>query len=164
MSFEATKNLTGARQLVKLIEWELGTIDEYASSGFNSIGGSRGSGFNDRVAKALIRKEKVVRTLTSALNACLCIEEASQQELASVENLELRSLIIYRYIHNKAWQDIAREFEDGVTADAIKKRFERGLKAYENAQPNVEYSPNAQKAIAWIKEAQSIANEEKIAG
>ena len=164
MSFEATKNLTGARQLVKLIEWELGTIDEYASSGFNSIGGGRGSGYSNRVSKALIRKDRIVRTLTSALNACLCIEEASQQELASVENLELRSLIIYRYIHNKAWQDIAREFGDGVTADAIKKRFERGLKAYEDAQPNVEYSPNAQKAIAWIKEAQSIANEEKIAG
>jgi len=112
----------------------------------------------------LIRKDKIVRTLTSALNACLCIEEASQQELASVENLELRSLIIYRYVHNKAWQDIAQEFDNDVTADAIKKRFERGLKAYENTQPHVPYSPNALKAIAWIKEAQSIANEEKIAG
>ena len=156
MALEATKNLSGARQMVRSLTWELDTISDYTSPSFNRIGGGTGGQPSDRVARMLTRKEQLQNKLSSMLDLCLYIEEAAHNELETVESLELRSLIIDRIIRDRSWTDIAKEYGD-TTPDALKKRFERGLKAYEEQRIPVPYSLNAKKAIAWLNKKMRVA-------
>lgn len=153
MSFEATKNLTGARLLVDAVKEQLKTISDYSSPAFDHIGGGKGGTPSDRVSRMLIRKEEIVKNLTVAMDACTHLEEASQEELATVDNLELRALIIYRYVDDMSWPEIAEKYAGRITSDAVKKRFERGLKAYEDQAVTVHYTPIALRAMQWLKQA-----------
>ena len=152
MSFEATKSLFGARQLVKSVKMQLDTISGYSLPSFSilKMGGSSGG---DRISRMVIQKETVEKKLMKALDACLNLEEASQAELDTVDNLELRAIITFRYVFGMTWSQIARKIGGNTTSDAVKKRFERGLKAYEEKQISVPYSTNALKAVRWLEQA-----------
>ena len=156
MSFEATKNLSGARMLVDAVRMNLESISAYTSPSFGCIGGGKGGIPSDRVSRMLIRKEKLTNCLMSALDACLCLEQASLAELATVDNLELRALIIDRFIHDMPWSDIAEKH--GTTSDAVKKRFERGLRSYEDQGVIVHYTPDCERALQWLKRTMNKAS------
>ena len=153
LSFEATKNLLGARCLSKAVRREYESITSYSSPAFDLIKGGKGGRSSDRVSGMLIRKEQILQDLTAVTDACLYLEEASQQELATVENLKLRSLLIYRYEYGLPWPEISKELGGRESTDALKKQFERGLKAYEDQKIRVEYSPEAKRAMEWLQRA-----------
>ena len=155
MSFEATKSLSGARQLVKMVKWNLESITDYSSPSFDNSGSGRTNAKNDRILNMLIRKERIEKEYTVVLDACLYLEEASQVELDSVDDLELRALIQFRYVNGMSWPEIAREIGQNITPDAIKKRFERGIRVYEEKGVTVCYPPNAKRALEWLNRAKS---------
>ncbi len=152
MSFEATKNLPGARLLVKAIEMELHAVADCCNSGFYKSGSGTNKQQRDRVALLTVRRESLTHNLTAAMEACQTLEEASRRELDSVDNLEMRAMLTFRYIHNMPWSEVAKSVGADVTADAVKKRFERGLKSYEEQQIQVAYTQAEQKALSWLEE------------
>ena len=152
MSFEATKNLPGARLLVKAIEMELHAVADCCNPGFHKPGSGMNRQQRDRVALLTVRRESLTHNLTAAMEACQTLEEASRRELDSVDNLEMRAVLTFRYIHNMTWSEIARAVGADVTADAVKKRFERGLKSYEERQIRVGYTQAEQEALHWLEE------------
>ena len=149
MALEATKNIAGARQLTRAIRRELETISDYASPSFDRIISGSGGKPSDRVTRMLMKKERLQEKLSTMLDLCLYFEEATQAELETIDNLEFKALVIDRFIHDRSWPDIARDYEGNISADALKKRFERCLKVYTDQNPVVHYSPNAKKAITW---------------
>ena len=153
MSFEATKCLSGARNLVKVLEMDLDSITEYSAPAFHSIGGG-GGGSSDRVSGMIQRTERIIEKYTIMTDACLYLEEAAQAELDTVDNLELKAMIHFRYLYGMSWPEIARKMSQNgerISTDAIKKRFERGIKAYEEQGIKVQYSRDAQRALDWLK-------------
>ena len=149
MVFKATRNLSGARQMVKATNMELESLTGYSSPSFGRVGSSgKGGRPTDRVSGMYFRKEKLEKHLTDILDYCLHLEEASQAELDSVDNLELRSMILYREVYQMTWAQIGREMN--MSADAAKKRYERGLKAYEEQAVVVQYPQSALRAIRWL--------------
>lgn len=152
MSFEATKNLPGARLLVKAIEMELHAVADCCNPSFRKPGSGTNKQQRDRVALLTVRRESLAHNLTAAMEACQTLEEASRRELDSVDNLEMRAMLTFRYIHNMTWSEVARAVGADVTADAVKKRFERGLKSYEEQQIQVGYTQAEQKALHWLEE------------
>ena len=152
MSFEATKNLPGARLLVKAIEMELHAVADCCNAGFHKPGSGTNKQQRDRVALLTVRRESLAHNLTAAMEACQSLEEASRRELDTVDNLEMRAMLTFRYIHNMTWSEVARTVGADVTADAVKKRFERGLKSYEEQQIRVSYTQAEKKALHWLEE------------
>ena len=149
MPLEAIKHLSGARQLTKAVKRELDSISEYTAPSINRIISGKGGSPGDRVSRIVTKKERLQERLCIILELCFYFEEAAQAELETVDNLEFKALVIDRYIYDKSWTDIARGYENGITADALKKRFERFLKAYTEQNPEVPYSPKAKLAINW---------------
>lgn len=152
MSFEATMNLSGARHLVKALEAQLNSISDYSSPALDKIGGGRGGIPGDRVSRLFLQKEQLTKRLADMLERCLDLEEASETELDTVNDLGLRALIIWRYVRDMTWPEIAREFGEGTTADAVKKRFERSMKAYDEQEIAVPYSPKELRAVRWMEQ------------
>ena len=152
MSFEATRNLSGARQLVKAIEARLESISDYSSPAFGTIGGGRSGIPGDRVSRLLIQREQLTKRLADMLEKCLDLEEASEAELDTVNDLGLRAVIIWRYVHDMTWVEIASKCGERTTADAVKKRFERSMKAYNEQGIAVPYSPKALRAVRWMEQ------------
>mgnify|MGYP007101872933 CR=1 FL=1 len=152
MSFEATRNLSGARQLVKAIEAKLESISDYSSPALDKIGGGCDSIPGDRVYRLFLQREHLTKRLTDMLEKCLDLEEASEAELDTVNDLGLRAIIIWRYVHNMNWVEIASKCGERTTADAVKKRFERSMKAYDEHGIAVPYSPKARKAVLWMEQ------------
>lgn len=151
MSLEATKNLSAARQLVKTTNLELESLTEYSSPSFERLGARKGGSPYDRVSGLIIRKERLQKKLTDTLDACLLLEEASQAELDSVDNLELRSMIYYREVCGMTWAQIGKEMD--LTADASKKRYERGMKTYLEKKVSVTYPQGTLQAMQWLNQA-----------
>ena len=55
-------------------------------------------------------------------------------------DLEMRAMLTFRYLHNMTWSDIAKKSGEGASPDAVKKRFERSLKAYDAQKISVAYT------------------------
>ena len=151
MALEAIKNISGARQLTRTLRREFETISDYASPSFDRIISGSGGKPSDRVSRMLMKKERLQEKLSTMLDLCLYFEEAVQAELETIDNLEFKALVIDRFIHDKPWTDIAQDYDGNISADALKKRFERCLKAYTDQNPVVHYSPNAKQAITWYR-------------
>ena len=92
MSFEATKQLRGARLLVEAIGMELDSISAYSSPSFDKIAVQGGTRTSDRVSQMIIRKESMIHSLMSAIEACHNLESASKAELETVPDLEMRAI------------------------------------------------------------------------
>ena len=152
--FEATKSLSGARELVKVTNMELDSLDGYTSPVFDNIGG-RSSGPSDRLTKLVLRRDRLRRYLTNTLEHCLRLEEASKAELESVDNLELRSMIYYREVCGMTWAQIGKEMN--MTADAAKKRYERGMRAYLEQGITVSYPEYTEASMNWLHRATQFA-------
>lgn len=152
MSFEATRNLSGARQLVKAIESKLDSISDYSSPALDKIGGGRGGIPGDRVSRLVLQREHLMKRLADMLEICLDLEEASEAELDTVNDLGLRAIIIWRYVHDMTWSEIANNCGERTTADAVKKRFERSMKAYDEQGNAIPYSPKALEAVRWMEQ------------
>lgn len=152
MAFEATKNLAGARQVVKAANMELEALDGYSSPAFGNIGGgARGGMHSDRVVKMVMKRDRARERLASLLDTCLHLEEASQAELDTVASPELRAMITYREVHGMTWAQIGKEMD--MSADAAKKRYERNMKAYLGQGIKVEYPQDALDAVGWLRRA-----------
>ena len=128
MAFEATRSLAGARQIAKIAHMELEAVNGYSSPSFSNTGGGRSNMPSDRVSSLVFRKDDLTKKLDRIIDACLHMEEASLAELDTVENLELRAMIVYRELYGMTWAKIGKEMN--MTADAAKKRYERGMKSY----------------------------------
>ena len=101
MSFEATKQLRGARLLVEAMGMELDSISAYSSPSFDKIAVQGGTRTTDRVSQMIIRKESMIHSLMNAIEACQHLESASKAELETVHDLEMRAIsrknqLIYR--------------------------------------------------------------------
>lgn len=162
MSFEATKQLRGARLLVEAIGMELNSISAYSSPSFNKIAVQGGTRTSDRVSQMIIRKESMIHSLMSAIEACHNLESASKAELETVPDLEMRAMLTFRYLHNMTWSDIAKKSGEGASPDAVKKRFERGLKAYEAQNTSVAYTEAEERALAWMKSVQHASTQRNL--
>ena len=130
MSFEATKQVGAAKLAVKLAAEKIDELEYLSASGcdtFRRGGGARGRSVEDFV----IRKDAMVETLRKQMNRWMKLEEESEKELESVEDLELRNMIILRYVKQLPWAEIGNALGRRITADAVKKRFERGIREYE---------------------------------
>ena len=154
MSFEATKQLRGARLLVEAIGMELDSISAYSSPSFDKIAVQGGTRTSDRVSQMIIRKESMIHSLMNAIEACQHLESASKAELETVSDLEMRAMLTFRYLHNMTWSDIAKKSGEGASPDAVKKRFERGLKSYEAQNTSVAYTEAEERALSWMKSVQ----------
>ncbi len=135
--------------MTRAIRRELETISDYALPSFDCIISRNGGAPSDRVSRMLMKKERLQEKLSTILDLCLYFEEATQAELETIDNLEFKALVIDRFVYDRSWPDIARDYDGNISADALKKRFERCLKAYTDQNPVVQYSPNAKKAITW---------------
>ena len=154
MSFEATKQLRGARLLVEAMGMELDSISAYSSPSFDKIAVQGGTRTSDRVSQMIIRKDSMIQSLMNAIEACQHLESASKAELETVSDLELRAMLTFRYLHNMTWSDIAKKSGEGASPDAVKKRFERGLKSYEAQNTSVAYTEAEERALSWMKSVQ----------
>lgn len=154
MSFEATKQLRGARLLVEAMGMELDSISAYSSPSFDKIVVQGGTRTSDRVSQMIIRKESMIHSLMSAIEACHNLESASKAELETVPDLEMRAMLTFRYLHNMTWSDIAKKSGEGASPDAVKKRFERSLKAYDAQKISVAYTEAEERALSWMKSVQ----------
>ena len=94
MSFEATKQLRGARLLVEAMGMELDSISAYSSPRFDKIAVQGGTRTTDRVSQMVIRKESMIHSLMNAIEACQHLESASKAELETVHDLEMRAKTI----------------------------------------------------------------------
>ena len=154
MSFEATKQLRGARLLVEAMGMELDSISAYSSPSFDKIAVQGGTRTTDRVSQMVIRKESMIHSLMNAIEACQHLESASKAELETVHDLEMRAMLTFRYLHNMTWLDIAKKSGEGASPDAVKKRFERGLKAYVAQNTSVAYTEAEERALSWMESVQ----------
>lgn len=75
-----------------------------------------------------------------------------KKELPLTKNM--RAMLTFRYLHNMTWSDIAKKSGEGDSPDAVKKRFERGLKAYEAQNTSVAYTEAEERALSWMKSVQ----------
>ena len=162
MSFEATKQLRGARLLVEAMGMELNSISAYSSPSFDKIAVQGGTRTSDRVSQMIIRKESMIHSLMSAIEACHNLESASKAELETVPDLEMRAMLTFRYLHNMTWSDIAKKSGEGASPDAVKKRFERSLKAYEAQNTSVAYTEAEERALSWMKSVQHASTQRNL--
>ena len=62
------------------------------------------------------------------------VKSIVRTELESVQDPEFYSMLQMRYVQQFTWNQIGAEMQ--LTADTVKKRFERKWKAYEQEQEN----------------------------
>jgi len=80
------------------------------------------------------RKQALRRRFEKLLKSYLDIEEKAVKELESIKDGNLMNIVRWKYLCGYTWAQIADKYPEKPTVDAVKKRFQRYLKEYENGR------------------------------
>jgi hypothetical protein len=136
MSFEALKKLRSSQLALQLCTESLDEFNGIWGRAYDAIctGGSNNS---DRMAGIITRRDTVRNEITKRLDQYTLMIKQAMDELAAVENGEFLAILRLRFVCDCSWPDIARKLGERLTADAVKKRFQRYLEEYESKTNSV---------------------------
>ena len=126
--FEALQQQAAARAAVKACKDRIREMDGMCSSGFKEIRAG-GREFTDPMTKLVMQRDRTRRQLCAQMRKYLDIVQAANNELESVHDPEFYSMLQMRYVQQFTWNQIGAELK--LTADTVKKRFERKWRAHE---------------------------------
>ena len=84
----------------------------------------------DPTGNAAIRRESLKKRLNGMIDRCETIIDRAEDELTSIENAEFRALLRWKLFFHLKWREIAAKYSNRISADAVKKRFQRYCKEY----------------------------------
>ena len=131
--FEALQQQAGAEAAVKACRDRIRELDGLCGSGFKEIR-SGGREFSDPMTKLVEQRDRARKQLCAQMQKYLRIVQTANTELESVQDPEFYSMLQMRYVQQFTWNQIGTELQ--LTADTVKKRFERKWKAYEQEKEN----------------------------
>ena len=107
---------------------------ESSCSYHKAVGGegrSRGALHGDPTGNAAIRRESLRKRLTGMIDRCETVIDRAEDELNGIGNAEFRALLRWRLFFHLKWKDIAAKYSNLISADAVKKRFQRYCAEYD---------------------------------
>ncbi len=93
-------------------------------------GRSRGSLHGDPTGNAAMRRESLRKRLISMIDRCETVIERAEDELDAIGDAEFRALLRWKLFFHLKWKDIAAKYTNPISADAVKKRFQRYCTEY----------------------------------
>jgi len=64
------------------------------------------------------------------IERCETIIDRAEDELEMIADAEFRALLRWRHFFHRSWREIASEYPNRLSADAIKKRYQRFCTEY----------------------------------
>ena len=107
-------------------------------------GGTHG----DPTASSAIKREALRRRIDRMIEQCETIIDRAEDELELINDAEFRALLRWRHFFHRSWRDIASEYTNRLSADAIKKRYQRFCTEY-----NIEENDDEVRSGTLVKEA-----------
>jgi hypothetical protein len=92
----------------------------------------------DPTGSAAIRREALRRRIDGMIGRCETIIDRAEDELELIGDAEFRALLRWRHFFHRSWRDIAGEYPNRLSADAIKKRYQRFCTEYGIEENDVE--------------------------
>ncbi len=89
------------------------------------------------MAGIIARRDTVRNEITKRLDQYTHTVKQAMDELTAVENGEFLAMLRLRFVCDYSWPDIAKKLGGRLTADAVKKRFQRYLEEYESKTNSV---------------------------
>ena len=115
----------------------------------NPMGMRMGGGTHgDPTGTAAIRREALRRRIDGMIERCETIIDRAEDELELIADAEFRALLRWRYFFPRSWREIASEYPNRPSADAIKKRYQRFCTEY-----GVEVNDEEVRLGTFVKEA-----------
>jgi len=128
MNLEAIKNVAEVQALIQATKDYLEDFDVVSSSipQRSVSSGSRIAHSGDaRMAHLIDRRDAMRKKLVDLHDSYLQAVEQSMDELMKVKDAGVRAILIWKYVKNYRWDEVAKQMGGNVSADAIKKRVER---------------------------------------
>ncbi|MGE4585196.1 MAG: hypothetical protein AB7C91_11155 [Sphaerochaeta sp.] len=88
------------------------------------------------------------RRIEWMIERCETIIDRAEDELEMVQDAEFRALLRWRHFFHRSWRDIAGEYPNRLSADAIKKRYQRFCTEY-----GIEVNDDEVRSGTFMKEA-----------
>lgn len=140
MNLEYCRSVWTTKLELRSLQDELeGCVGHRSPSGgsVRHSGGTHG----DPTGSAAIRRESLRRRIDGMIERCETVLDRAEDELEGIGNAEFRALLRWRLFFHLRWKDIACEYSNRLSADAVKKRYQRFCTEYGIEENDMEVSP-----------------------
>lgn len=116
---------------VHYLESMIANIDGLCGNGISTAGNRKNGSHSDPTFQTALKLERLRKELLAESKIAARNFIAAEEELKTVDDLELRKILYYRHLMNLSWHEVAKELGSGNTSDMVKQkhsRFVRRLK------------------------------------